>query len=110
MTSEPGHRRLFASRAYSESETQHTLQLSDTQVLNARLINETHFQFIHDDSSERQSAGHAAINVLGEFYGGGSTDGQNSDSINRYELQNYTSWLGWQTLCQVRRTPPRVAG
>ncbi len=32
------------------------------------------------------------INVLGEFSGGGSTVGQSSDTINRYELQNYTSW------------------
>jgi len=85
---------LVASRAYSESETQHTVQLSDTQVLSACLINETHFQFIHDDSNQNANQPNtAAINVLGAFSGGGSTDGQNSDSISRYELQNYTSWL-----------------
>ncbi len=85
---------VVASRAYSESETQHTVQLSDTQVLNSRLINETHFQFIHDDSNQNPNQPNTvAINVLGAFSGGGSTDGQNSDSISRYELQNYTSWL-----------------
>ena len=33
-----------------------------------------------------------SINVLGEFTAGGNTLGQNSDTLNRYELQNYTSW------------------
>jgi len=85
---------VVASRAYSVSETQHTVQLSDTQVLSSHVINETHFQFIHDATNQNANEPNtAAINVLGAFSGGGSTDGQNSDSISRYELQNYTSWL-----------------
>ena len=81
------------SRAYGYHETQHTVQLSDTQVLSPRLINEIHFQFIHDDTSEiANQLNVAAINVLGEFSAGASTNGQTADSINRYEVQNYTSW------------------
>ncbi len=83
---------VLQSQGYSSNETQHTVQLSDTQVLGSHMINETHFQFIRDDTSLNANQFGAAINVLGEFSGGGSTIGQNSDRINRYELQNYTSW------------------
>ena len=81
----------LASRAYSAHETQQTLQLSDTQVLSAHLINETRFQFIRDSSSDNANQSGPAINVLGEFNSGGSTFGQSWDHTNRYELQNYTS-------------------
>jgi hypothetical protein len=83
----------LASRAYGMHETQHTVQVSDTQVVSSHVINETRFQFIRDDTSELANApSAAAINVLGEFNGGGGTVGQTTDSISRYELQNYTSW------------------
>jgi hypothetical protein len=83
----------LASRAYSSDETQSTVQISDTQVLSPHLINETHFQFIGDNTTENANQPNlAAINVLGEFSVGGSTVGQSQDRINRYELQNYTSW------------------
>jgi hypothetical protein len=83
----------LASRAYSNHEIQSQLQVSDTQILSPRLINETHFQFIHGNTSQNANQpGVAAVNVLNEFNGGGSTVGQSRDRINRYELQNYTSW------------------
>ncbi len=81
-----------ASQGYGSNQTQHSLQLSDTQILSSHLINETRFQFIHDGTSLNAVQPGPSINVLGEFTAGGNTIGQNSDSINRYELQNYTSW------------------
>ena len=83
---------VLQSQGYSSNETQHTLQLSDTQVLGSHMINETRLQFIRDDTSQTANQFGPAISVLGEFSRGGSTIGQSSDSINRYELQNYTSW------------------
>jgi len=83
----------LASRAYGFHETQQTLQVSDTQALSSHLINETRFQFIRDDTSQlANQSGVAAINVPGEFNSGGNPLGQTTDTINRYELQNYTSW------------------
>ena len=32
------------------------------------------------------------------------------DVIDRYELQNYTSLVGGQALCEIRWTPPRIPG
>ena len=83
---------VLASQGYSSDETQHSLQLSDTQVLGAHVVNETRFQYIHDDTSLTANQSGAAINVLGEFSGGGSTTDRNQDIVSRYELQNYTSW------------------
>lgn len=83
----------LASRADNYHHNQQTVQISDTQIVNPHLINETRFQFIRDTTSDNAVEPNvAAINVPGEFYGGGSTVGQASDSSNLYELQNYTSW------------------
>jgi carboxypeptidase family protein len=82
------------SRGFVSSEAEHTVRLSHTQVLGPRAINQTRFQFIRNESSQTANelnAG-AAINVLGEFNAGASTVGRSSDNINRYELQNLTSW------------------
>jgi hypothetical protein len=83
---------VLQSQGYSSDQTQHTLQLSDTQILGSRMINETRFQYIHDGTSQTANQFAPAISVLGEFSGGGNTIGQSSDNISRYELQNYTSW------------------
>ena len=82
----------LASRGNSYHRTEQTLQASDTQVLSSHLINETRFQFIRDDISRLPNQSGVAINVLGEFNGGGSTVGHSTDITNLYELQNYTSW------------------
>lgn len=83
----------LASRGYAYHRTQQTVQASDTQVVTSHLVNETRFQFIRDDMSQLPNApGVAAINVVGEFNGGGSNGGRVTDNTNLYELQNYTSW------------------
>jgi len=83
---------VLASQGYSSDQTQQTLQLSDTQVLGAHVVNETRFQYIRDSTTLSANQTGAALNVLGEFSGGGSTVGQSSATVQRYELQNYTSW------------------
>ena len=82
------------SRGYSSSETEHTVQISNTHILGPRVINETRFQFIRNESSQTANALGAgvAINVLGDFNAGGSTVGRSREVLNRYELQNLTSW------------------
>ncbi len=80
------------SQAYNSRETQHLVQLIDTQVLSPHVINETRFQYIHDNTSQVANQSGAELYVLGEFTAGGNTIVQNSGIINRYELQNYTSW------------------
>ncbi len=72
---------------------EHNLQISDTQVINSTMINETRFQFVKDDSTQIDKsplAGMAAITVMDAF-SAGSSRGNSSNQQNHYEFQNYTS-------------------
>jgi hypothetical protein len=81
----------LATQAYNQSQTEHSVQLSDTQILSANVVNETRFQY-HRETDNRipQSTGFTT-SVLGAFNGGGSSGGSLRDAQNHYELQNYTS-------------------
>jgi hypothetical protein len=79
------------SQAYNVDETEHTLQISDTQVLSTKVINETRFQFLRDTTQQVPQDTTAKVTVQGAFIGGGSSGGNSVEYQNHYELQNYTS-------------------
>ncbi len=79
------------SLGFNQLNTEHQLQISDTQVINAKTINETRFQFIRETSDQNPESTAPFISVQGAFNGGGNGAGINSDTLSRYELQNYTS-------------------
>jgi hypothetical protein len=79
------------SQGYNTSSTEHTLQISDTQIINTNVVNETRFQYLRDDSTQTVANFTPTINVLGAFVGGGNSQGNSVDTENHYELQNYTS-------------------
>ena len=79
------------SLAYYSKEIEHTVQISDTQVFGAKVVNETRFQYVRDDSEQDPVDTNPTVNVLGNFVGGGNSTGLYNDRENRYELQNYTS-------------------
>jgi len=79
------------SQAYNTTSTEHTVQISDTQVVSTNVVNETRFQYLRDDSSQTVQNFQPTISVLGAFTGGGNQLGNGSDAANHYELQNYTS-------------------
>jgi hypothetical protein len=68
--------------------TEHTLQVTDTQTINASSINEIRFQYVHD--SDRTTPVNATTNVTvgGAFNGLGSGGGNDSDIQNRFEVQD----------------------
>lgn len=77
---------------YNSETRQQSLQLTETQVIGAKAVNETRFQYIRDKTSQTALNLDPQINVLESFIGGGSSVGQGGfNSDNRYELQNYTS-------------------
>lgn len=82
----------LASQAYASLETEQTVQVTDTMVLNAKTINETRFQFFHASTGSNPSATTPALTVQGAFSEGGSGVGLSNDLQNHYELQNYTSY------------------
>ncbi len=93
---------VLPEAGYDTLSTEHTVQITDTQVLSTKVINETRFQYLRDGSNQNPvttplqelptgfTTG-AAINVIGAFSGGRSSLGVQNDSQDHYELQNYTS-------------------
>ena len=81
------------STGYHTASTEHTVQISDTQVLSTKAVNETRFQYIRDNSEQNPLSTLPTINVLDSFISGGSSAGQQTSHTDRYELQNYTSLI-----------------
>jgi uncharacterized membrane protein YgcG len=81
----------LASQGYNTNSTEHTLQVSDTQVISERTVNQTRFQYLHDSSNQTPQSLQQAVSALGEFTGGGNNTGKVIDTEDHYELQNYTS-------------------
>ncbi len=79
------------SQAYNSLSTEHTVQISDTQIFGAKIVNETRFQYLRDNSSQSPQSLLPSINVLGGFNGGGNGSGVANNSSDHYEFQNYTS-------------------
>ena len=79
------------SLAYDLNETEQTLQFSDTQIFSPKVVNETRFQFQRENNHQLPSSTAIAVQVQGDFNGGGSSGGDSRSIQNTYELQNYTS-------------------
>ena len=82
---------VLPEAGYDTNSTEHTVQISDTQVLGAKVVNETHFQYLRENSGQNPLSAAVGIDVFGEFTGGGANSGTQTDHQDHYELQNYTS-------------------
>ncbi|HEX7178062.1 MAG TPA: TonB-dependent receptor [Pyrinomonadaceae bacterium] len=80
------------TRAFDSTTQQHQLQLTETAVINQRVINETRFQFTRNRNERDGDNTIPAVNVQGAFNGGGSQVGQSFSEDTRFELQNNTTW------------------
>ena len=81
----------LASQAYNSNSNENTLQISETQVISPRVINETHFQYQRDSANQAPVSTAPDLSVSGAFYAGGSPSQKSNDIQNKFELQNYTS-------------------
>ncbi len=79
------------SRGTHNLSTDQSLQATETAVLNAKVINETRFQFFHVESERIANNNTPTLSVSSAFAGGGAQIGHSNDSQNHYELQNYTT-------------------
>ncbi len=80
-------------RATDSTDTQHTFNLTETAVINQRIINETRFQFIRERSAQIGGTNAPTLRVLEAFTGGGAQSSGAANELNRFELSNYTSWV-----------------
>jgi Carboxypeptidase regulatory-like domain len=79
------------SQGYNLLDAEQTLQISDTQIVGANVVNETRFQYIRDSNSQTPLSIAPTVIVADEFTDGGNSLGTIVGSQNHYELQNYTS-------------------
>ena len=66
----------LVSRGYENLETDHTVQIIETAVLNTKVINETRFQLYHTDSIQTANSLAPGLIVSGAFQGGGAQIGK----------------------------------
>jgi hypothetical protein len=78
------------SLATNQFDSESTFQVSDTQTLSPRWINETRFQYIHETANQNPLSAAPEITVSSAFSNGGNVTGINNDTQNRYELQDET--------------------
>jgi hypothetical protein len=83
----------LSSQGFYSQSTEQTLQISDTQVIGSKIVNETRFQYNRDNSFQTPTDTNPAVSVPGNFVGGGSGEGNVNDLENNYEIQNYTSLI-----------------
>jgi carboxypeptidase family protein len=81
----------LATQGYNVDNTEQTLQISDSQIFGAKIVNETRFQYIRDRNNQNAQNPLPTIGVPGAFTNGGNSQGTIIDNQDHYELQNYTS-------------------
>ncbi len=81
------------SRASQNRDSEHAIRLTETAILSPTIINETRFQYIRQRSSREGDDTSPTIRVLDSFTGGGSNVGLSFSNEDRYEIQNYTSFI-----------------
>jgi hypothetical protein len=79
-------------RGYNSSSTQQNIQLTETAVLNASMINEVKFQFTHQRNGSLADNTLPAVNVSSSFNGGSSQIGNVTNTRNNWELQDFLAW------------------
>jgi hypothetical protein len=99
------------TQAYNAHGSEHTVQVSDTQVISDRTVNQARFQYLHDSSYQAPVnlalngasnligppvgclllAPPCQISAAGAFTGGGNNQGIQTDTEDHFEFQNFTS-------------------
>jgi hypothetical protein len=81
------------SRAFNTESREQSVRLTETAVLSDSIINEARFQYIRRRSEQSSETGAPTVRVLDAFTGGGANIGLAFANEDRFELQNYTSFL-----------------
>ena len=81
----------LSDQAYNTSSSENTLQLSDSQILGNNVINDTHFEFRRDSSTQTPASTTPQVQVSGLETFGGSASGLSNAHTNYYELRNNTA-------------------
>jgi hypothetical protein len=81
----------LASQANDEYFLENTLQISDSQIVNAHIVNDLRFQYQRDRDQQIAEDLSPTVVVQGTFTGGGSNDGESHTHGDHYEFQDYVT-------------------
>jgi hypothetical protein len=79
------------SQGFNTQRREHNVQISDSQVISERAVNDLRFEFVHDSSSQIPLSLDPTLQVIGAFTGGGSSRGKVLDTQDHYEIHNLAS-------------------
>jgi hypothetical protein len=87
------------SQSVTSTRKENTIQLSDSHIINDRMVNETRFEYRRGQESITPASTSPTLVVSGDFTDGGASEQFSNDHTDHFELQNYTTMsLGAQTL------------
>ena len=81
----------LAAQGYNTQQTEHNIEISDSQVISARAVNDLRLEFAHDTNNQLPLSQDATVQVQGAFTGGGNSQGKVLDTENHVEIHNLTS-------------------
>jgi uncharacterized membrane protein YgcG len=76
------------TRGYNTDSTVNTLQVTETSILNTRMIDETRFQFMRTYGNQNALSLDPTVQVLDSFSSGGANIGNSYTHEKRWELYN----------------------
>ena len=79
------------AQATSGTSSENSIQLTDSQIINEHMVNETHFQSRRALSTTTPVSSTPSTGVEGYFMDGGSSGQFNNDHTDHLELQNMTT-------------------
>lgn len=86
-------------QATNSSNSDDTVQVSDSLILNKSLVDDIRFQFRHDHSEQTSASTLPGVSLAGQFTTGGNSSQTSHNHSNNIELQNYfTGSLGSHSL------------
>ncbi len=80
------------TRAYDTENSEQSIQLTETAIINKTIVNETRFQFEHQTGAQNADNSLPTLEVGDAFIGGGSQIGQSHSTTRDWELTNNTSF------------------
>jgi hypothetical protein len=84
-----GSNYLLPERGSNREDSEHTLRLSETFIINSRAIHEARLELDYEKSDQIAKTPGVAINVLDAFSGGGSPCCPNTNRTFQLEFQDY---------------------
>lgn len=79
------------TQAYNDGNNEHQIQISDSQIVSSKIVNETRFEFERSSGYQAPLTVGPQITVQGAFTGGGNSSGNSYNTGTHIEVQNYTS-------------------